>query len=167
MLVVRTVTALFLLALMLLGQGSAVSAAGPHALAVIVHPDNPVAGLTRAKLRDLFLKASRRWSDGKQVLAINHKAGSLTREAFDRSVLRMSPDQAASYWIKQRVRGRGHPPHSFRSERLILRLVSKQREAVSYVRLEALRHGPKVKVIKIDGLLPGQPGYPLDTRGKR
>lgn len=160
MVVARIALALVLAATLLAGQGPA-TAGGPQALAVIVHPDNPTAGLSRAKLRDLFLKVSRRWSDGKRVLAINHKAGAPPRIIFDRALLRMSPDQAASYWIKQRVRGRGYPPRSFRSARLILRLVSKQREAVAYVPLSALRHDAKVKVLKIDGKLPGQPGYPV------
>jgi len=163
---------LSLLTASLLGAaGRPAAATGGEYIAVIVHPKNPVGSLSLAELRHLFLKQSRRWPDGKAVLVINHKARSATRVAFDRAVLKMSPDQAATYWIKQRVRGRGHPPRSFRSSSIIVRIVAKQREAVAYVPVSTLVtagvKAKKVKVIKIDGRLPGGRHYPIYERERK
>lgn len=151
---------------MVVADARPVTAAGGEALAVIVNRHNPTASLSLAELRHLFLKVRRRWDDGRPVLVINHKAGMRVRVAFDRAVLGMSRDAVATYWIKQRVRGLGHPPRSFRSSAIIVRLVAKQREAVAYVPISALSRAgwpAEVKVLRIDGRMPGDRRYRLSA----
>ena len=151
----------------LLCSAGASSADRHRRMAVIVHPKNPVSNLSLSELRELFLKVRARWSDGKPVLPINHSPRSELRKRFDRMVLRMSPEEAASFWIRQRVRGLGHPPRSFRSTRLILRLVSKQREAVAYLPWSEIQYSREIKVLRIEGRLPAHPNYALLERVAR
>lgn len=152
-----------------LASASAAAPAAParDPIVVLVHPKNPSKNISLASLRDLFLKTSRRWSDGKPVMPLNHKAGTKLRKAFDRAVLKLSPEESASYWIKQRVRGRGYPPRSFRSQHILLRLVAKQREAVTYLRLSSLKSDSATRVLRVAGKLPGERGYPLALKASK
>jgi phosphate transport system substrate-binding protein len=56
-------------------------------VAVIVHKDNTVAGLSVAELKDLFTGKTASWADGKPVVAFNRNADSGTREVFQEHVL--------------------------------------------------------------------------------
>jgi phosphate transport system substrate-binding protein len=56
-------------------------------VAVIVHKDNAVAGLTIAELKDIFTGKTANWADGKPLVAFNRNADSGTREVFQEHVL--------------------------------------------------------------------------------
>jgi hypothetical protein len=109
-----------LLALSLVAAADARAEEAPakqQALLVIVHPKNPLRELSRAQLDAYFRKKVRRWPDGKPILLLNHVARDPARVAFDRRVLNMSPRQAADFWIKEQIRGRGRPPTSVKRAR--------------------------------------------------
>jgi len=148
-------------------KGSAARPGGSATLLVIVNPHNPLSSLSRAQLRRLFLKTTRRWPDGRAVIALNAKPRSATRKLFDRVVLGLDAHESALYWVRQRVRGRGAAPRSLHSPRLIQRIVAQQREAVGYVLRSQLSTPSRVKVLRIDGLAPTDPRYPLRTGSSR
>ena len=137
----------------------------PSELAVIVHPDNKTDNISLDTLRAIFLKQKKKWADGSSVIVLNFRARSRPRISFDRIVLSLLPDEAAAYWIDRRIRGKGHPPRSLASSRLIQRIVARNPEAVTYVPADEV--SGKVKVISVDGRKPGSKGYLLrmeDTR---
>ena len=111
-------------------------------VAVIVHPDNPVDGLTLAQLKCLYDGACRNWKDvggvDKQVIAINRDVSSGTFETWLEMVLqgeRFRPDaqmQTSSGGVAQAVGG--------------------NRYAIGYVGLGYLNS--RVKVLDIDGVRP-------------
>jgi hypothetical protein len=94
----------------------------------------------------------------------NSPAGTRARVGFDRSVLEMSPEKSAAYWIDQRIRGKGTAPRSLRSPTLIQRIVAGQKAAIAYVPASAVRKG--VKVLRIDGRAPGDEKYPVKLAPK-
>jgi hypothetical protein len=132
-------------------------------IAVIVHPSRSEHGMSAAMLRDVFLKRRKMWADGSRILVINWPARTSLREAFDKLALSMTAEQAAAYWIDQRIRGGGEPvPVSVSSPRLIGLIVSKQRGAIAYLPLSAVGKG--VQVLRIEGQLPADPKYPFRIR---
>lgn len=64
---------------------------GKDAVAIVVHPSNPVAGLTAAQLHELFTGKITNWqqvggSDA-PVVIVGRKSGSTTRKAMDEMVM--------------------------------------------------------------------------------
>ncbi|HEY0190694.1 MAG TPA: hypothetical protein VGC42_06185 [Kofleriaceae bacterium] len=129
---------------MLGGSASALQAEpDPAELAVIVHPDNR-AQITAALLEDLFLRRQTQWSDGDRVIPLNAPPDAAPRQAFDRAVLAMSPDEVARYWLDQRIRGAGSAPREVGEVALTIKLVTKLKAAVGYVPAFAALEGVRI-----------------------
>jgi phosphate transport system substrate-binding protein len=116
-------------------------------LTVVVHPDNPVAGLTGVELRALFAGEVRDWRQigGRPgaVHLVSREAGSGSREAFRSLVGPVSPRA-----IIQNSAG------------AIRTAVMYDPQAIGYVSLGVAQLGG-VKPLLIDGRRPGGTGYPL------
>ncbi|HEX7476712.1 MAG TPA: hypothetical protein VF331_02795 [Polyangiales bacterium] len=91
-------------------------------------------------------------------LPFNAPPHSADRELFDERVLGMEADEAARFWIDQRIRGL-QAPRTIPSPELAVRVVGKLPGAIAYVRASYLT--PEVKALRIDGRAPGQAGYAL------
>ncbi len=116
-------------------------------LAIAVHPSNPVEGLTLAELRRLFSGEIRDWAElgspAGRVHLISREAGSGSREAFRELV------------------GPIHPLTAVQNSNGVIRLaIRNDPAAVGYLSLGVARAGG-VKLVRVDGRLPGEPGYPL------
>jgi phosphate transport system substrate-binding protein len=116
-------------------------------LTVVVHPDNPVVGITLEQVRRLFGGAVTDWRQvgGRPgpVHLVTREAGSGSRDAFRSLVGPVSPKaivQGSSGAI--RVAVMGNP------------------QAVGYVSLGVARMGG-LRALTIDGRAAGLPGYPL------
>jgi hypothetical protein len=149
-----------------LTPGAATAERPGGAIAVIVHPKHKLSDISSRALADLFLRKEQHWPDGKRVVVLAWEARTPVRLAFDRAVLGMSADDAAAYWIDRRIRGLGSPPRGLTSAALIRAIVARNRQAIAYVPADGLDQ--RVKVLKVDGRAPGQPGYPirLQRRGR-
>ena len=74
-------------------------------------------------------------------------------------VVSFGPDDAAKYWVDQRIRGARLPPRTASPDHLLQRVVAKLPGAISYVPAGTLL--PGVRALTIDGRRAGEPGYPL------
>jgi hypothetical protein len=161
--------ALLCFVVLLTGMGAAASAHGqrrPTAIpiAVIVHPAEREDNISLGELRAIFLKQKQAWATHASMIVFTWDANTPLRSAFDRQVAQLTPDQMASYWVDRRIRGYGLPPRSLNASGLLQRIVANQRDAIASVRLDELR--TRVKILKIDGKRPGEPGYPLSLELK-
>lgn len=109
-----------------------VSSARAEELVVVVHPDN-AENPTRAQLAAMFTTRMQSWNNGGRVVPLNFPPRHELRVNFDRSVLQMSPDEVARYWIDRKIRGGNPPPKSIENPQLICRLVAKLPGSVGYV----------------------------------
>lgn len=128
-------------------QGLVAHTMGQDLLVLVVHPANPVAGLTLPQLRRLFAGEAVDWAElgGRSgpVHLVSREAGSGSREAFREMIGPVSPRaivQSSAGAIRLAVAG--------------------DPQAVGYVNLSALQAGG-VKPLRVDERAPGQPGYPL------
>jgi ABC-type phosphate transport system substrate-binding protein len=148
---------------MALGLGSTTSPADAGStaepLAVVVGKDSSIDGLSMYELKRLYLGDDIR-PGGKRALPLNRGAKTAEREGFDESVLGMTPEQSARYWIDRRIRGKSGAPKAVEPASVVQRVVSKLPGAISYVRLKDV-DANSVKVIKINGKAPGDAGYPV------
>ena len=78
-------------------------------LAIIVSKDSPVSDISFYELKRLYLGEQINAS-GKRLLPLNLTPSSRERGAFDRTVLAMSPEAIARYWVDRKIRGDSGPP---------------------------------------------------------
>lgn len=127
-------------------------------VAVVVNPKNAVANLSVAELRKLFAGETRAWPDGIPVKLIIRAP-----EAHERHVvlhlLHMSEDDYERYWTTQAYRGEGAEPVAVFSNGMQKEAVASIPGAIALIDVTDVKAG--LKVVKIEGKLPGEPGYPL------
>jgi hypothetical protein len=110
-----------------------VHAAGSSAdLKIIVNADNPFV-IEASDLENYFLIKARYWSDGTSILAFNAPRATDLRRSFDQAVLGLTPDQAARYWLDQRIRSGASAPRESSSDALTIKLVGHLKGAIAYV----------------------------------
>ena len=128
-------------------------------LAVFVAKDSRLQSLKMAELRRIFTNADDSGFSGQRSVPFNHTARSGDRMGFDRTVLRMNPDEVSRFWIDRKIRGLPGPPRAVDSLSALLRLVSRTAAGIGYARPAQVTS--EVRVISIDGKLPSEAGYPL------
>jgi len=128
-------------------------------VAVVVNPANPVGSISLTDLRKIFAGEKRSWQGGLSMRPIVRAPGCHERLVLLR-LLAMSENEYKQYWTAQVFRG------EVGSEPLSVPSIGMQKEAISVfpgaiTLVEASEVKPGMKVVKLDGHLPGEPGYPL------
>jgi hypothetical protein len=131
-------------------------AAETSVAAVVVSKSFPLDELSFGDLRRLY-SGSPVVAAGKLLVPFTYPKHSSERVEFDHSVLGMSEDDVGRYWIDRKIRGQSGPPRVVDSPEVLLKVVTKVDGAIGYVKATAFVAG--VKVLRIDGKLPKDPGY--------
>lgn len=134
-------------------------------LAVVVARNSPIERLSRFEMKKLYLGSNLQTEGGQRILALHQQPDAPDRVTFERQVLGMASDELARYWIDRRIRGEGGAPRAIASVELLQRVASRLPGAVAYLRLDQV--GSELRVLPVDGVLPGDSAYPLlvDARG--
>jgi hypothetical protein len=148
----------FFVALFVLTVGVSADAGAGGRLAVVVAKDFPLDNVSFGDLKRLYMGYPVD-AGGKRVIPLALQSRSPERVQFDQKVLGMSPVAVARYWVDRRIRGESGPPKSIDSPHILLRVVDKLNGALGYVRADSV--GSAVKVLRIDGKAPSDPGYRL------
>jgi len=129
-------------------------------VAVLVHPDVPVDNLSRAELRRLVLGDREFWPGGLRVTLLMRAPVAHERDVVLKSVCEMSEAQFRQHWIAKVFRAdTAVGPKIVYSSESAMDLVKQIPGALTVV--DAAAANPSLKVVRIDGKLPGEPGYPL------
>lgn len=136
------------------------AASGKPALALVTQKTSSLDELSLREIKRLYLGEHVDTPDGKKLVPINQAPRSAERGEFERLVLRMSPDEVGRFWIDRKIRGQAGPPKAVSSLDLLRRAAAAMPGTVAY--LKASEVGPELKVLRIDGKRPGDPGYPLE-----
>jgi len=138
---------------------SAVAGNGKNELAIIVASGSPISELSFYELKLMYKGDRVAQPGGKPLVALNRGVHSPDRIGFDRTVLGMSPQEVARYWIDRKIRGQSGAPKAIDPAQLVAKVVARLDGAVSYVPMSAVTN--EVKVVAIDGKKPGSEGYPI------
>ncbi len=128
-------------------------------LAVFVAKDSSIQDLKMNELRRIFTNADDSGFSSTRNVPFNHTARSTDRVGFDQAVLHMSPEEVSRFWIDRKIRGLAGPPRAVDSLSQLLSLVAHTTGGISYARPGRL--APDLRVIRVAGKLPSEPGYPL------
>ncbi len=130
-------------------------------LAIIVHKSNPVQNLSMAELREYFLAERSHWSTQQKIRIAMREPGSPEREAVLRLICGMNRDQDfTTYFLRAKFSEQvTDEPRNLDSSSNMIRFVANVSGAIGYVRADEV--DPSVRVIRVDNLSPGDPGYKL------
>ena len=151
--------------LLLLGcicLGCAVMAAQSHDadVAIVVHPDTPVNNLTLAEVRKVFLGERQYWNANIPVVLLIRAPVARERNVVLKTIYQMSESQFKQYWIAKIFRAESATaPKVVYSNDMANELATAIPGAIAFIDVREVR--PGTKVIRVDGRLPGEPGYPL------
>ncbi|HEY6769399.1 MAG TPA: substrate-binding domain-containing protein [Candidatus Sulfotelmatobacter sp.] len=130
-----------------------------HDVAVIVNSANPATNISLGDLRKILAGVKRSWPGGQPIKVVTRGPGCLERLVLLK-LLAMSESEYKQYWTAEVFRGEAD------AEPLAVPSVGMQKEAltalpwaISLVGVQNVK--PGMKVIKVNGLLPGAAGYPL------
>ena len=129
-------------------------------IAVVVNSANPVSAISLADLRKIYMGERVYWKSNSAIVLLMRSSGSPEREVILRVVYQMSEQQYTHYWIAKVMRAEASdPPVALYSHGMVFEGVKGNPGAIGYVDAHDVRAG--MKVLRIEGLLPGDPGYPL------
>jgi ABC-type phosphate transport system substrate-binding protein len=130
-------------------------------VAVVVNPGVPVDNLTFTELRRLLLGDREFWTAGMRVTLLIRAPVARERDAAVRDVCQMSEAQFRQHWIGKVFRADATTgPRIVYSAEMALDQVIRTPGAMTFVGASEAA-GKGGKILKIDGKLPGQAGYPL------
>jgi hypothetical protein len=133
---------------------------GRNGLAIVVHKDTGVDNLSLTELRNIFLANQQFWPDRTRIILLLRAPQSDERDFVLNSIYQMDEAQFRKYWIAKMFRAevpRG--PKIVFSSGMALDLVVAIPGSISFVRADDVTDA--VKLLRIDGKLPSDEGYPL------
>ncbi len=128
-------------------------------VAVVVNSGNAVSTLSLGDLRKIFSGEKHSWPRGQPIKLVVRGPGCQERLVLLK-LLAMSEGEYKQYWTAQVLRGEADAePLTVPSIGMQLESLKVFPGAISLVNAQDVK--PGMKVLKIDGLLPDAPGYPL------
>ncbi|HKE32877.1 MAG TPA: substrate-binding domain-containing protein [Candidatus Angelobacter sp.] len=157
----RAITIMICISSLLLLVAAAAPGAGDESdVAVIVNPENPADSITSVELRKIFAGEKRSWNSNLPVFLVVRAPQAREREVLLERILKMTESEYKQYWIKKVYSGEvQREPLTLLSNGMQLEAIRAEKGGIALINLRDVREG--VKVIKIDGRMPGTPGYPL------
>jgi len=129
-------------------------------IAFIVNKSNTTDAMTLAELRNIFLAERNRWPNGRKITITMLEAGNPEREVVLRTICRMREADFNRNFLRVKFTGETtEEPRLLASPTNMVRFVFNAPGAIGYVRASSV--DGSVKVLRIDGLAPGEPGYKI------
>lgn len=134
--------------------------AADNDVAVVVRPDTPADNLSLSEIRKLLLGERQFWTSNLRVTLLIRAPAAREREVVLRAIYQMNEAQFRQYWISKVFRAEASSgPKIVYSNEMATELVNAIPGSVAFV--EAAQVPKGLKVLKVDGKLPGEKGYPL------
>lgn len=139
---------------------AAAQAGAGEGVAIVVHPQAPVDGLSLDQLRRIFLAEQQFWRDGSRITLLVRAPAAYERDVVLNIIYRMSETEFRKYWVGKMFRAEVPAgPKIVYSSEMAGELVTAVPGAIAFVPAGSV--APTAKVLRIDGRRPGEPGYPL------
>jgi ABC-type phosphate transport system substrate-binding protein len=129
-------------------------------IAVVVNPDTPVNDLSLGEVRKVLLGERQYWNSKLPVVLLIRAPVARERDVVLRVIYQMTETQFKQFWVAKIFRAEAaSPPKIVYSNDMQYELVAAMPGAIAFVDAHNVR--PGLKVLRVDGHLPGDPGYPL------
>lgn len=133
---------------------------GATPIAIVVHPQTRISSLSFAQLRKIFLGEQQFWEGTRSRVTLLVRAPvAKERDVVLRQIYQMSEGQFRQYWIAKLFRAEVPAgPKVVYSSNMTKELVAAIPGAIAFM---PAADAANLKVLRIDGKLPGEAGYPL------
>jgi len=129
-------------------------------VAVIVNPQNSIDSISSADLRKIFAGEKLSWNSNTPVFVLVRAPQAHERDVLLGRVLKMTESEYKQYWVKKVYSGEvPREPLALLSNGMQLEAVRAEKGGIALISNADVRQG--VKVLKVDGRLPGTAGYSL------
>lgn len=131
-----------------------------RAVAIVVNPSTAVNDLSLLELRNIFLGERQFWNDGSRIVLLVRAPVAYERDIVLNRIYRMDESQFRQYWIAKVFRAEvSSGPKIVYSNDMTRQLVTALAGAVGFIAASDV--SPEMKVVRINGKLPGDSDYPL------
>jgi hypothetical protein len=128
-------------------------------VAVVVNRSNPAQTISMSELRKVLLNRAR-WPDGKRITVLMTQA---EQPVALKAVCDMNQKDFNIHLMRATFDGEGaDPPKVVGSGGQVKQAVAGGGGAIGF--MSAKEVDESVKILKVDGLAPGQPGYPVSSK---
>lgn len=129
-------------------------------IAIIVNKENATEDISFRELVMILKMEKKFWDDGSQIYLVTRGSRSPEKEAVLKAVYRMDEQELKKFWLAQIYQGSVSSfPRVIASNQSLKAFVRQVPNAVGYI--DAAYADDSVKVLKVDGKLPGENGYKL------
>lgn len=129
-------------------------------IAIIVHPDVPFENVTFDELRRLVLGDRQFWNSNLRVTLLLRAPVARERDVVLKKIYQMTESQYRQYWIGKVFRAESTAgPKTVYSSSMAITLVGSIPGALTFIDVAEVPRD--LKILRVNGLLPGEPGYPL------
>lgn len=136
--------------------------AGATDLAVVVSPDNPVDDIQWKDLVKIFKLDKQYWRANEKIYLVLRESGSREKDAVLDRIYQTNDVGLKRLWLAKVYREEITAfPRVLDSTEAVIRFVNQVPAAISVI--DASYRDDRVKVLRINGTLPGEEGYPLRT----
>jgi hypothetical protein len=140
---------------------STLDAQAMEAVAIVVHPEVAIDDLSFDDLRSIFLAERQHWGDRSRITLLVRAAIAPKHDLILTEIYGMSEDRYRQYWIGKMFRSEvASGPKIVFSTDMLRDLVTVIPGSIGFVPVSEV--GPDLKVVSIDGMLPGDEGCPLN-----
>jgi ABC-type phosphate transport system substrate-binding protein len=147
------------------GKPEARHAKESEALAIVVNRSNPLSEISLADLRRIYRGKRSHWSNGRRVTLVMRDPGTPEREAILQTLYGIDEDEYRRGFFQAVFTGEATgAPKILASTNGVLRFVFNVPGAIGYVRASEV--DPSVKMLRVDGRLPGEAGYRLEVQSQ-
>jgi ABC-type phosphate transport system substrate-binding protein len=138
-------------------------AADSGAVAIIVNKGNSVDAMTAKQLKQIFAGEKSRWADGQKIQTLATGAATPEHKVAIKFLFGMNEPDYQKYCLHATFVGTPQlVPRDSGTSQAVLNFVALIPGAIGFIRADLA--GSSVKVVKIDGLGPGDAGYPLTDK---
>jgi ABC-type phosphate transport system substrate-binding protein len=131
-------------------------------IAIVVNRNNPLTEISLADLRRVFRGQRSRWTNGRRVTLVMRDPGTPERDAILRSIYGLDEAEYRRSFLQAVFGGQtADAPKTLASSNGVVRFVYNVPGAIGYVRARDV--DASVKTLRVDGRLPGEPGYRLEV----
>ncbi len=146
---------------LLISKSSVAQTTGDADVAVVTHPDIPIDSLSLVEVRRVFLGERQYWNAKLPVVLLIRAPVARERDVVLRVIYQMTETQFKQYWIAKIFRAEtASPPKIVYSNDVQYNLVTALSGAIGFMDAREAAQA-KLKILRVDGLLPGERGYPL------